>query len=59
MLTPLKLTVPVVDLLSPAVPAKTALTVPPRKSKSLVLVKAPPLPLMVPLDNTTAATVSE
>ena len=58
-LTPLSVTVPAVDLLAPAVPARMADTVPLRRSKAAVLVNTPVVPVMLPLFcKDTDATVS-
>ena len=58
-MAPDSVTVPVVVLATPTVPASTALTVPFCRSKLFVLVKAPPVPLMAPLVSVTYSAVSE
>ena len=59
MFTPESETVPVVVFATPTVPAKMTLTVPLRRSKSLLLVSVPVLLVMEPLVRASAATVSE
>ena len=59
VLAPVRVTVPVVVLDTPSVPARMALTEPLRRSKLLLLVSVPLLELIEPPLSVTAATVSE
>ena len=58
MFAPLRVTVPAVVLFAPTAPPRIALTLPACRSKSVVEVRVPVVPVIEPVTNRTAATVS-